>query len=380
MKNSALSIFTAVICIALASVAQAQETVKVGFIGPLTGGSSSIGIGGRNSADLAVRVHNSHGEDKYHFEMVVADDQCKPSVGVRVATKMAANPEVIGAITHYCSAVAIATVDVYHRFGLPAIVWGAVLPAITYGNNYKEVFRVDGTMIAQERVAAKFMTGLSDDYQTWVIIHDTTDYGKGHAKYFSKDLKKNGGKILASFGVTPDQQNFTAILAETKSLNPDVVFFGGLSALGARLRRQMARIGLDARFEGTSGIVSAAYIDGVGADLAEGSIGFTGAGPIENLPGGEVFLKRYEAAGYSEPPDAYGAYAYAAMDLLLDTIEKAGPDREKVIKELIKVKSHDSIVGPITFDDHGQNINPAIVPYVVQDGKWIPWEDSKYGE
>jgi branched-chain amino acid transport system substrate-binding protein len=56
-----------------------------------------------------------------------------------------------------------------------------------------------------------------------------------------------------------------------------------------------------------------------------------------------------------------------------------GPDRKKVIAELATVKDRDSIVGKITFDDHGQNVVPIITKYVVQDGKWVVWEDSEYG-
>ena len=66
------------------------------------------------------------------------------------------------------------------------------------------------------------------------------------------------------------------------------------------------------------------------------------------------------------------------MNLVLDTIEAVGPDREAITEALGNVKDHDSIVGPITFDDHGQNMVPLITKYVVQDGKWVVWEDSEY--
>ena len=66
------------------------------------------------------------------------------------------------------------------------------------------------------------------------------------------------------------------------------------------------------------------------------------------------------------------------MDMILDTIEKVGPDRKKVIAELGNVKDRDSIVGKITFDDHGQNTVPVITTYVVQDGKFVEWDDSEY--
>ncbi|MFL5419172.1 MAG: hypothetical protein ACJ79Y_00190, partial [Myxococcales bacterium] len=77
-------------------------------------------------------------------------------------------------------------------------------------------------------------------------------------------------------------------------------------------------------------------------------------------------------------PEAYGPFAFAAASLLMDTIEKVGPDRRKIMGELANVKGRDSIVGTITFDDHGQNTVPAITKYVVQDGKWVLWEDSEY--
>lgn len=353
----------------------AKEKVKVGFIGPLTGGTSSNGLGGRNSADLAVRLRNADSNAKYEYELVVLDDECKPDKGVQAATKLSADNKVIAAATHYCSAVAIATVDVYHKFGLPVIVWGAVLPDITYGNKYKEVHRVNGTMINQNETAAKFMAGLG--YKTWAVIHDTTDYGKGHNKYFSENLQKNGGDILATFGVTADQQDFTAELTKIKSLDPDVVYFGGLTPIGVRVRAQMDKLGLRSQFQGTSGIVSEAFIEGTGP-LAEGVVAFREGAFPEKLPGGKYFLEQYGKQGYAEGPEAYGAFAFAAMSLILDTIEAVGPNRKKVRDALNEVQGRDSVIGEISFDDHGQNSVALISKYVVQDGKWTLWEESEY--
>ena len=371
-----VSVLALAVVLGMASAAaSAKDMVKVGFIGPLTGGVSANGIGGRNSADLAVKLRNADPNAKYEYEMMALDDECKPNIGVQAATKLAADKAVIAAATHYCSAVAIATVDVYHKFGLPIIVWGAVLPDITYGNDYKEVHRVNGTMINQNETAAKFMTDLG--YKTWAIIHDTTDYGKGHNKYFSEAVTKNGGEIVATFGVTADQQDFTAELTKIKSLNPDVIYFGGLTPIGVRIRAQMDKLGIESQFEGTSGIVSDAFIEGTG-DLAEGVLAFREGAPTEKLPGGQFFLEKYAAAGYADPPEAYGAFAFAAMSLILDTIEAVGPDRKKVRDALGNVQGVDSIVGEITFDDHGQNTVALITKYVIQDGKWTVWEDSEY--
>jgi len=362
--------------LALAAPALAKDTVKVGFIGPLSGGVSNMGLGGRNSAALAVALRNQDPNAKYEYELEALDDECKPNVGVQVATKMATNRKVVGAVTHYCSAVAMGTVDIYHKFNMPMIVWAAVLPDITYGNEYPEVHRVNGTMINQNETAAEFMT--SQGYKTWAIIHDTTDYGKGHNKYFSQFLTEKGGEILGTFGVTSDQQDFTAELTKIKELNPDVVYFGGLTPIAVRIRQQMDKLGIEAQFQGVSGIKSDAYFAGLSGDLAEGTVTFLEGAPAAKLPGGEYFLAEYEKAGFGEDYEAYGPFSFAAMSLLLDAIEEVGPDRKAVTEYLADVKEHDSITGPVTFDEHGQNTVALITKYVAQDGQWVVWEDSEY--
>ena len=366
----------ALLALSLASPGLAKDKVKVAFIGPLTGGVAANGLGGRNSADLAVKLRNADPKAKYEYELTVLDDECKPNTAVQAATKAGADDSIIAAVAHYCSATAIATVDTFNRLGLPMVVWGAVLPDITYRNKYPEVHRVNGTMINQNEVAAKFMAGLG--FKTWVVIHDTTDYGKGHLEYFSKALDKIGKtKIVGTFGVTADQQDFTSELTKIKALNPDVIYFGGLTPIGVRIRSQMDKLGIKAVFDGTSGIVSDAYIQGLG-QLAEGTLAFREGAPAEKLPGGKFFMDKYNAQKYDNPPEAYGAFAYAAMDMILDTIEQVGPDRKKVIAALGDVKNRDSIVGKITFDDHGQNTVPVVTKYVVQDGKFVEWFESEY--
>lgn len=369
---SAIALFTLA---SLLPPAMAKDTVRIAFIGPLTGGVAANGLGGRNSADLAVRLRNADPKARYAYELVVLDDECKPNVGVQVATRAASDNGVIAGVTHYCSTVAMATVDVYKRFGLPVVVWGAVLPDITYANDYKEIHRVNGTMINQNEMAAQFVTGLK--FRTWAVIHDTTDYGKGHNKYFSDALTRAGGKILGTFGVTADQQDFSAELTRIKELKPEVIYFGGTTPLGVRIRSQMDKLGVKAVFQGTSGIISDAFVEGLGP-LAEGTLAFREGAPVEKLPGGKAFLDAYARQKYPDDPEAYGPFAFAAANLIMDAIEKAGPDRRKVRAELNRTRDVDSVVGRITFDDHRQNSVPLITRFVVQDGRWVVWEDSEY--
>src|SRR5438309_9275185 len=116
------AIAVAVLSAILSISAEAKDKVKVAFIGPLTSGVAANGLGGRNSADLAVKLRNADPKSKYEYELTVLDDECKPNTAVQAATKAGADDGIIAAVAHYCSATAIATVDTFNRLGLPMVV------------------------------------------------------------------------------------------------------------------------------------------------------------------------------------------------------------------------------------------------------------------
>src|SRR5512145_153067 len=353
-----------------------KQTVKLAFIGPLTGGTASNGLGGRNSFQLALRERNADPKAKYRYEAEILDDECKPTVAVQAALKASSDPAIIAGVTHYCSVTAIATVDTYHKAGMPAMVWGAVLPEITYGHTHVEITRVNGTMINQNNVAADFAVKALG-FKTFALIHDTTDYGRAHAKYFTEYVEKAGGKVLSTQGTAKDQKDYAAEVTRAKADKPEVLWYGGLTPDGVRVKVQMDKLGIRAQFQGTSGIKSDTFNE-TAAQSAEGTLAFVEGAPTEKLPGGKRFLEAYAKAGFKEPSEAYGPFAYVAANLVMDAIEAVGPDRAKVAARLKRTKQPDTIIGPVEFDEHGQNTVPLISKYVSQDGKWVLWEDSEY--
>lgn len=343
-----------------------------------------MGLGGRNSFLLAVRQYNKgeFGDKKYEYEAVVEDDECVPATGVRVATKMASNPAIVAGASHYCSMVGIATKPVFAQYKYPSMIWGAVLPAITIPSP-KLITRVNGTQREQNAFHAKWSRKTLEEVYgkaptTYVVIHDITDYGRGHAEYFIHSVEKIGGKILAKMGITIGQKDFSAELTKAKALKPDVIFFGGLTPEGARIRIQMDKLGIKAGLEGTSGILNEDFIKTTGAKVAEGSMCFGEGAPFEKLPGGKEFIANYQKEGFKDEPEFYGVFAYVAAQIIMDAIEQVGPDREKVADLIAKTDRKASVIGPIKFDKNGQNILPVVTAYVAQDGKWVVWEDSAY--
>src|SRR5258708_35869787 len=109
----------AALSVTLSLAATAKETVRIAFVGPLTGGNSAIGLGGRNSADLAVRLRDADPKAKYHYELVVLDDECKPDAGVQMATSAGSDRTLVCGVTLFCSVVGIARVGAYLAIGVP---------------------------------------------------------------------------------------------------------------------------------------------------------------------------------------------------------------------------------------------------------------------
>src|SRR5215831_16458528 len=96
--HAASGLAAALLALSLASPAAAKDKVKVAFIGPLTGGVAANGLGGRNSADLAVKLRNADPKAKYEYELTVLDDECKPNVAVQVATKAGADRTIVASV------------------------------------------------------------------------------------------------------------------------------------------------------------------------------------------------------------------------------------------------------------------------------------------
>ncbi len=372
--TAALTALVFIAAMGLFSTALAKQTVKISFIGPLTGKHAKMGLSCKNAFQLAVDQWNASGKNKYEYEVVALDDECIPAKGVQAATKACSDPDIVASASHYCSMVAITTTEIFHRFGLSSTVWGAVLPAITYGNDYKEICRVNGTQVEQNKFNAELMVDKLG-FKEFCIIHDTTDYGRGHLEYFKEELDARNAEILGIYGVSIEQKDFSTILSKIKSLNPEVVYFGGLTPTAVLIKSQMDKLGIPAQFLGTSGIKSDDFNSAL-ARHAEGVICMLDGAPIEQLKGGPEFAAAY-AKAFDTPLEAYSPFAYSAGNVIMKAVEKVGPDRAKLVDAIDKTDTFD-IIGHIHFNEYGQNDTPLVTAYVSQNGKWVPWDDSEY--
>ena len=179
------------------------DVVKIGFLAPITGGNAALGVGMKNSAELAVKKANESGKYPYKFELVVADDAGDPSTAVSAANKLISDKNIVAVGGHFNSGCALATAPIFHKNATPIVVSAAIHPGIT-GKGYKEVSRVLTAANVQNEFAGDLATK-EWGVKTICLINDRTDYGKTNATQFGETAVKNGATILSEDGITVGQ-------------------------------------------------------------------------------------------------------------------------------------------------------------------------------
>ena len=346
----------------LSGTAYAQEVVKIGHVGPTSGAIAHLGKDNENGGRMAIDELNAKGTmiggKKVTFELVPEDDAADPKQGTAVAQKLV-DEKVNGVVGHLNSGTTIPASKIYSDAGIPQISPSSTNPKYTR-QGYKTAFRVvaddvhlGGTL---GRYGVKELKG-----KTFAVIDDRTAYGQGLAEEFAKSVKAAGGNIVEQQYTTDKSTDFTAILTAIKAKKPDVVFFGGMDAVGGPMLRQMAQLGIKSSFMGGDGICTAEL-----PKLAAGSIGdrkviCAEAGGVDGSlqAGMDKFRADYKKK-FGIEVQLYAPYVYDAVNVMVAAMQKAGSaDPKKYLPELAKI-SYKGVTGNIAFDAKGDIKNGAL--------------------
>lgn len=360
------------IAFVLAGSAYAQEqVVKIGHVAPLSGPNAHLGKDNENGAKMAIDDLNAKGitigGKKVKFEMLSEDDASDPKQGTAVAQKLV-DAKVNGIIGHLNSGTTIPASKIYHDAGIPQISPSSTNPKYTQ-QGYKTAFRVvanDSQLGgALGRYVAKTLGA-----KTVAVIDDRTAYGQGVAEEFSKAAKAAGVKIVAQQFTNDKATDFNAILTSIKSKKPDVIFFGGMDAVGGPMLRQMKQLGVDAKFMGGDGICTEQLPSLAGSGMADGQVVCAEAGGVEESKkkGLEDFKAAYQKK-FNAEVKLYAPYVYDATMVMAAAMQKANSaEPAKYLPELAKI-NYTGVTGPIAFDSKGDIKNGTLTLYTYKGGK-----------
>jgi branched-chain amino acid transport system substrate-binding protein len=367
-----LNVLVAAAVTLFAGAVSAQEVVKIGHVAPTSGGIAHLGKDNENGARMAIDELNAKGVTiggkKVKLELQAEDDAGDPKQGTAVAQKLV-DSKVNGVIGHLNSGTSIPASKVYSDAGIPQISPSATNPKFTR-NGYKTTFRVvaddvhlGGTL---GRYAVKELKGKSI-----AVIDDRTAYGQGVADEFEKGVKGAGGSTVSHQFTTDKATDFTAILTQIKSKNPDVVFYGGMDAVAGPMIRQMKQLGINAKFMGGDGICSGELPKLAAGAMGDGQVVCAEAGGVEGTQkvGMDKFREDYKKK-FGTDVQIYSPYVYDAVNVMVAAMVKAGSaDPAKYLPVLAKTDGYKGVTGTISFDEKGDVKNGALTLFTYKGEK-----------
>ncbi|MEO8297213.1 MAG: branched-chain amino acid ABC transporter substrate-binding protein [Burkholderiales bacterium] len=367
-----LNVVIAAAALGFAGWASAQElVVKIGHVAPMSGPSAHLGKDNELGARMAIDELNAKGVTiggkKAKLELLTEDDAADPKQGTAVAQKLV-DAKVNGVVGHLNSGTSIPASAIYSAAGIPQISPSSTNPKYTR-QGFATAFRVvaDDAQLGGTlgRYAVKTLKAKSI-----VVIDDRTAYGQGVADEFVKGAAGAGVKIKGREFTTDKATDFTAILTNLKAKKPDVVFFGGMDAVGGPMLRQMKQLGIKAKFMGGDGMCTTELpklaLDG----LADGQVVCAEAGGVEGAQkkGMEDFGKKFKAK-YKEDVKLYAPYVYDAVNVMVAAMVKAGSaEPTKYLPVLAKTSGYKGVTGTIGFDTKGDIQNGALTLYTFKGG------------
>lgn len=367
-RRLGLGVAAATLALSCAGLVQAQTpTVKIGFIGPISGGNAQQGLGAKNGFLLAIDQWNATPGVPFKAEGVVLDDASDPQTGVGAALKLVNDRDVVAATGHWNSPVALATIPVFARSQMPFIVWGAISPKITE-QNFPNVTRVTPTLVNENLPLAKWVAGTLNAKRV-AIISDTSDYGRSNTEWFGKFYREAKGEVVAQESFPVGTTDFRSILTKVAALKPDAIYFGGVITEGGLLRKQMGDLGMKLPMIGISGIYDPQLIT-IAGPAADGVL--VSVPKVQKNAALEAMEKAYAAKGYAEAMSPYTKYAYDAAGLLLNTMKTTGTKDKVAIAKALRAARYEGALGTTSFDSNGQTQLPVeIIVNVVDQGKWV---------
>ncbi|MDX3907937.1 MAG: branched-chain amino acid ABC transporter substrate-binding protein [Pigmentiphaga sp.] len=356
----------------LAAGASAQEQiVEIGHVGPITGPDAHMGKDNENGARMAVEQLNTKGitlgGKKIRFELQAEDDAADPKQATAAATKLV-DAKVAAVIGHLNSGTTIPASKIYADAGIPQVSPSATNPRYTQ-QGFKTAFRVVandaqlGNVLGQYAVKTLGAKNIA-------VIDDRTAYGQGVAEEFAKGVKAAGGRIVSNQYTNNKATDFNAILTAIKARRPDVVFFGGMDAVGGPMLRQMKQLGITSKFMGGDGICTGSLPGLAGAGLGEEQVICAEAGGVQESEkkGLDDFRAAYKKR-YGIDVVYNAAYAYDATMAVVAAMQKADSwEPGKYLPELAKI-SYKGITGNIAFDSKGDLKDGALTLYTYKGGQ-----------
>lgn len=358
-KRTLLTLLVAfALIISVAAPALAEDVIKIGGIGVLSGDYSKYGLAVQEGVNLYVKqVNEKGGILGKKVEMLWEDTAGDASNAINAYYKLVEQDGVVAIIGGVLSGETKAVAEVSAEDGIPQITPSSTAYEVT--TNRPNVFRTCFLDPFQATMLAQYMKDNGAN-KVGVLYDNATEYSNGLYEAFKAKADEIGLEIVAKESAAYGERDYKTQLTNIQNANPDAVFLPYYGADAAMIIVQAKDLGMNVKFYGADGIAD--IVDAVADKSLLTHVVYTDHFSTDSKSEMAVeFVKAFEAEYGKVPTISFSATGYDAAVVLLTGIEKAGTTDKEAVVKAIRETDLTAVSGKITFDDHNDPIKSASI-------------------
>jgi branched-chain amino acid transport system substrate-binding protein len=344
----------AVVALSAADAALAQDSVKIGFILPMTGQQQSTGKQIAAAAKLFMSQNGDSVAGK-KVELIIRDDGAVPDNSKRIAQEMIVNDKVAFVAGFGVTPAALSVAPLSAESKTPEIVTAAGTSIITEKSPY--IARTSFTL-AQSAVP---MADWAAENGIKRVVSMVSDYGPGidSEGSFKGEFTAKGGQIVDAIRFPLANPDFAPFLQKAADQKPDAIFVFVPSGQGGTFMKQFVERGLDkagVKVIGPGDVTD----DDLLASMGDAAIGMVTAhiySADHDSAVNKAFVAAFEKANPGMRPNFMAVSGYDGMHLMYEAVKKTGgkTDGDSLLGA-IKGMAWESPRGPVSIDPDTRDI------------------------
>lgn len=344
----------------------ADDTIKIGGLLEMTGGSASFGISSKNAIDLALKKVNEKGVlGGKKLALVVADNKSEASEATNGMQKLISQDKVVAVIGPNLSSAAIAAGTINNASKVASITPMGTNPDVTVDPKTKKTreysFRTCFIDPFQGTVMANYAVKELNVKRAAILVDNTSDYAKGLSQFFKENFVKLGGAIVAEEAYLQKDTDFKATLTKIKAASPDFIYIPGYYQEVGLIVKQAREMGINVIMAGGDGWDSAKLPEIAGKEALNNTMFSSLYSPDDASDLNKAFVAEYKKA-YNANPDVFAALAYDSALLVVKAIEDAqSAEPAKIAAAMAKISGFKGVSGEVTFNEQHNPIKSAVI-------------------
>jgi branched-chain amino acid transport system substrate-binding protein len=337
----------------------ADETIKIGEVNPITGAIGRYGTTCHQGIQLAIDQANSGGGVLGRkIELLTEDNQSQAGQTSTIVRKLVTQDRVVAIVGDLTSSATLEGGPIAQAAKIPMVTPLATNPKVTEIGDY--IFRVCFIDEFQGRVMARFALENLKARKAAILTDTKQDYSVGLTGFFKETFVNGAGSVVRGQSYSSGDTDFRAQLTSIKAAGPDVVFLPGYYPEVGIILKQARQLGITVPFIGCEAWDSPALLQvaGKAADGCYFSNQFSAGDPNAVV---QEFGRIYRAK-FGNLPDNFAALGYDAANVILDAIKRADSASPGTIRDAIaQTKDFPGVSGNITIDFQRNASKPAVI-------------------